>query len=269
MTSRMTAPRLGRLVADGDVEAVRAAVQDSPRLLATTVERDGQGGWTPLHLAVAEGRAEMVRLLVEAGADLTARTEHGRDPLHTALESAPDLVPLLRELGAPVDAASAAYLDDVDRLHAELDGGAPLSDPVTGVDLLTLAAVGGAAGSARALLDRGADVDGGALHAAAASTRLELVRLLLAAGADVNRRDPDTGRCPLHAAVSAHGVRDAPDVVRELLDAGADVNATTADGASALDITRVSAARTRRDDAGQETAHDALADLLVAHGATE
>ena len=74
MTSRMTAPRLGRLVADGDVEAVRAAVQDSPRLLASTVERDGQVGWTPLHLAVAEGRAEVVRLLVEVGANLTART---------------------------------------------------------------------------------------------------------------------------------------------------------------------------------------------------
>ena len=154
-TTRMTAPRLARLIADGDAEAVRAAVQDSPRLLTATVERDGQGGWTPLHLAVADGRADVVRLLVEAGADLRARTEHGRDPLHTALESAPDLVPLLRELGAPVDAASAAYLDDVEQLRTELDGGAPLTDPVTGVDLLTLAAAGGAAASARTLLDRG------------------------------------------------------------------------------------------------------------------
>ena len=269
MSTRMTAPRLGRLVADGDVEAVRAAVQDSPRLLSATVERDGQGGWTPLHLAVAEGHAEVVRLLVEAGADLSARTEHGRDPLHTALESTPDLVPLLRELGAPVDAASAAYLDDVERLDAELDGGAALTDPVTGVDLLTLAAAGGAAGTARALLDRGADADGGALHAAAARTHPELVRLLLAAGADVNRRDPDTGRSPLHAAVSAGRGGDAPEVVRELLDAGADVNATTADGASALDISRVAAARSRREDAGQATVHDALADLLVARGATD
>jgi ankyrin repeat protein len=269
MTTRMTAPRLARLIADGDVEAVRAAVQDSPRLLTATVERDGQGGWTPLHLAVAEGRTEVVRLLVAAGADLSARTEHGRDPLHTALESAPELVPLLRELGAPVDAASAAYLDDVERLRTELDGGAPMTDPVTGVDLLSLAAAGGAAGSARMLLERGADADRGALHAAAASTRPELVRLLLAAGADVNRREPDTGRSPLHAAVAAGSGRDAPEVVRVLLDAGADVNATTVDGASALDISRVAAARTRRADAGQATAHDALAELLVARGATD
>jgi hypothetical protein len=58
-------------------------------------------------------------------------------------------------------------------------------------------------------------------------------------------------------------------VIRLLLAAGADVNATTGDGASALDISRVAAARHRRHDAGRATGNDALADLLVAHGATE
>ncbi|MFW3171099.1 ankyrin repeat domain-containing protein [Geodermatophilus sp. CPCC 206100] len=269
MTTRMTAQRLARLIAEGDAEGVRAAVAQSPRLLSATVERAGQGGWTPLHVAVAEGHTEIVRVLVEAGADPAARTEQDRTPLHTALEHSPDLVAVLRGLGAPVDAPSAAYLDDVDQLTAQLDDGAPLSDPVTGVDLLTWAAAGGAIGTARALLDRGADADGGALHAAATAARLELVRLLVDAGADVNRRDPDTGRAPLHAAVAAGVDGDAPEVVRVLLAAGADVNATTSDGASALDISRVAAARTRRAAAAQATAHDAVADLLVAHGATD
>jgi ankyrin repeat protein len=269
MTTRMTSQRLGRLIAEGDVEAVRQAVQSSPGLLGRGVERAGEGGWTPLHLAVAEGRADIVRVLVSSGADLSARTEHRRTPVHVALERSQELVPLLVELGAAIDATSAAYLDDVDRLARELDDGSPLTDPAGGADLLACAAAGGAARAARLLLERGADADGGALHAAAGAGQLELVRLMLAAGADVDRRDPDTGRAPLHAAVTAGPDGDAPDVVRALLAAGADVNATTSDGASALDISRVAAARHRREDAGQATGHDGLADLLVAHGATD
>jgi ankyrin repeat protein len=264
----MTAQRLGRLIAAGDTDAVRAAVTAAPGLLRASVERAGQGGWTPLHLAVAEGRGDIVDLLVEAGADLGARTEHHRTPLHVALQFCPSLVPRLLGLGAALDAPSAAFLDDVGELTRHLDDGAELTDPLSGVDLLSWAALGGAASTARLLLERGADADGGALHAAASGGRLELVRLLLAAGADVDRRDRQTGRTPLHAAVAAGPADQAPEVVRVLLSAGANVDATTSDGASALDISRVAAARHRRVDAGQATAHDALADLLVAHGAT-
>jgi ankyrin repeat protein len=268
MTTRMTSQRLSRLIAAGDVEAVRQAVESSAGLLGRGVERAGHVGWTPLHLAVAEGQADVVRVLVKAGADLSARTEHNWTPVHVALQYRPTLVPLLLELGAVVDAPSAAYLDDVPRLTEQLDGGAALTDPLSGVDLLSWAALGGAAATARLLLDRGADADGGALHAAANGRHLELVRMLLDAGADVDRRDPDTGRAPLHAAVAAGPDGDASEVVRVLLGAGADVDATTNDGASALDISRVAAARHRRNDAGQAIGNDALAELLVAHGAT-
>jgi ankyrin repeat protein len=269
VTTRMTAQRLSRLIAAGDADAVRTAVTDSPRLLGVGVERDGQGRWTPLHLAVAEGQADVVRVLVEAGADMTARTEFNRTPLHVALQFRPELVPLLRELGATVDAPSAAYLGDVEQLTRHLDDGADPQDRTSGVDLLSWAAFGGAAPTAKLLLDRGADANTGALHFAAGGGRLELVRLLLGAGADVDRRDPVTGRAPLHAAVAAGPAGDAPDIVRVLLGAGADVNAMTHDGASALDMSRVAAARHRRNDAGQADGHDALAELLVAHGATE
>lgn len=263
MTTRMTAPRLARLIADGDAGAVRTAVGENPALLARTVDRDGAAGWAPLHVAVAEGQPEVVRVLLDAGADPGARTEHGRTPLQLALQRSPDLVGLLRSAGAALDAPSAAYLDDVEALGGALGDGAAASG-----ELLTWAAAGGATGTARLLLDRGADADGGALHAAARHGRLALVRLLLGAGADPDRRDPDTGRTALHDAVAAGPGDGAADVVRALLEAGADVDATTSDGASALDISRVAAARHRAGDAGRASANDALAELLIAHGAT-
>ena len=268
MTIRMTGQRLAALIADGDTEAVRAAVTEAPQLIGHTVERDGTAGWTPLHLAVTAGQEAVVRVLVAAGADLHARTEHGRTPLHVALESWPPMVATLRELGAVLDAPSAAYLDDVEQLERELADGVALSTPHTG-ELLAWAAYGGAPAAARLLLDRGADVDAGALHAAAGRGQLELVRLLLDAGADVDRRDPDSGRTPLHAAVAAGPDGDAPEVVRALLAAGADVDATTHDGASALDIGRVAAARERRTDADRASGNDALVELLVTHGASD
>jgi ankyrin repeat protein len=267
MTTRMTVHRLARLLQAGDLGAVRTAVTDAPRLLTGTVEHAGESGWTPLHLAVAAGREDAVRELVLAGADLGARTESGRTPVHVAVEHSPGLVPVLGDLGAPVDAPAAAHLDDVDRLARALDDGAALTDPATGLDLLTVAAAAGAAGALRLLLDRGADPDGGALTAAAGAARPDLVRVLLDAGADPDRRDPDTGGTPLHAAVAAGSDGDAPEVVRLLLAAGADVDATAHDGASALDVGRVAAARHRRDDAGRAGVHDALVDLLVAAGA--
>jgi ankyrin repeat protein len=279
MNIRMTAQRLARLVAAGDTERVRDAVAAQPHLLAATVERDGSSGWTPLHLAVAAGSGPVVEVLAGAGADLGARTEDGHSPLHVALQHSPDLVELLRRLGAPVDAASAAFLGDVEQLTAALHAGAPLTDPVTDVDLLCWAAAGHSVTTVEVLLGRGADPDGGALHAAAAAGAAPVVERLLRAGADADGRDAVTGRTPLHtavAALSAGSVEDVAAVVALLLEAGADVNATTYDGASALDITHVAGARRLAETGGSASGevvatgrdHDTLSGLLVAAGAT-
>jgi ankyrin repeat protein len=44
-------------------------------------------GWSPLHVAAAQGDVEVVRALVECGVDTTALADDGRTPLHVAAEA--------------------------------------------------------------------------------------------------------------------------------------------------------------------------------------
>ena len=266
---RMTAQRLVGLVAAGDAAAVRTAVTEQPRLLSATVERGGQDGWTPLHVAVAEGRADLVDVLLDAGADIEARTEHDRTPLHVALEHAPQLVDTLLARGAEPDGAAAAYLGDTARLAARLDSGESAVRDDFATSLLEFAALGGSVEAVQLLLDRGADPDDGSLLDAAQAGHPDVLALLLAAGAHVDRRDPDTGRTALHAAVEAGPDGGHLACVRALLAAGADRELTTSDGASALDIARVAAARDRASGGGAPTPQDALVDLLEHERADE
>ena len=68
-------------------------------------------GDTLLHEACWHDRDELVTLLIDAGADVNARGEHGRTPLHCAVNDAPaqEMVPLIRALR---DAHAVVELED-------------------------------------------------------------------------------------------------------------------------------------------------------------
>lgn len=91
----------------GDHERVAALLADQP------AHRDGYSadGWTPLALAAHFNQLEAVRVLLDQGADLHARSrnDNGNTPLHAALAGqSPLTAVLLLERGADVNTADAA-----------------------------------------------------------------------------------------------------------------------------------------------------------------
>jgi ankyrin repeat protein len=66
-----------------------------------------QGGWRsrPLHIAAVRGDVAAILALLDAGADIQARGEHGYSPLHEAIEQGHiEAVKALLERGASVKA---------------------------------------------------------------------------------------------------------------------------------------------------------------------
>lgn len=265
----MTPERLAGLIETGDTDAVLAALQADPDLVHSRVERDQLTGWTPLHLALRHGNAELVRALIAAGADLAARTEHGRSPLHICLQYSRLLRGELLAAGAEVDNALAAYFDEAELLRAHLDAEpGVLDDESTGMTPVRWAAYGSADAVTRLLIERGARLDG-ALSAAAEVNGVLVTTLLLEAGADPSWTDPDTHESALHVAAKHVSRPDNTAVARVLLQAGVDVDLVTTDGATALDIARIGAARQSGESSDRAAAFAEMAALLREYGARD
>ena len=89
-------------VASGNPEMVQTLLQRGVHLEAHT---QGNGQWTPLHLAAKAGALQLAAQLIEHGACLNARGHRLETPLHLAAESnLPPMAQLLLDAGADPDA---------------------------------------------------------------------------------------------------------------------------------------------------------------------
>jgi len=222
--------------------------------------RDRRGGATPLMYAAALGSLDTMKLLIEKGADVNARSTGGATALMWA---ATDLakVRLLVDRGADVNAVSergrtalllAAMSDqsaEIVRLLLSRRADAHAVDK-EGTSTLLAASFGNDTATIRQLVEAGVNVNaanaatvfGNApLMNAASHGNYEAVKLLLARGAKVNAVSAPPGFLVKNGTIalgaftplilaSAYG---PSNVVKALLDAGADVNAKEARGMTA------------------------------------
>jgi ankyrin repeat protein len=218
------------------VAASRGDYASTLRLLSESDvnARDAVGN-TALIYAAAGGHAEVLRLLLRAGANASLRNGAALSALDRAKGSGRrDAVELL---AAADEAARAEVLTESDSrlLKASLGGDAAsvasllsrgassdARSPGTRWTPLMCACASVSVETARALLDNGARVDDVAadgrmaLHVSAQAGDVELIRLLLSRGADPARRD-HYGETP-RACAERGG---APVEALALLDAGA------------------------------------------------
>jgi ankyrin repeat protein len=195
---------------DGDIETVRRLVAND----SSVVDADDEHEWRPIFHAALHRHEDIVRFLIESGADLAA---HDGYVLHYAGEVPGNktIVELLVTYGAldahvrPTDDLSrqflkALFLGDETRVRSLLDRHPQLA---TGVD------------------GRG-DCP---IHHAGRNGDIEIVRLLIEKGADANAAN-ERGHTVLYCA-GGHG---HADTVRLLLDNNSDVHAKFTDDGKTL-----------------------------------
>jgi len=158
---------------------------------------------SPLHEAARGGYPEIVKLLLEKGAQVNIRNEGGATPLHYAARNG-----------------------NIEVMEILLENGADVTQKGTGCGTaLQWAARNGQIQAIKTLMSNGVDInqrgsdDVTALMDAVSNGQLETVEFLIANGADINARTARDSRC---SALSIAAGRNNVEIGQLLLQHGAD-----------------------------------------------
>ncbi|KAF4516889.1 hypothetical protein B566_EDAN011234 [Ephemera danica] len=207
------------------------------------VLRSNKRGESPLHVACAQGLAELVRILLESGASPGLQTLPGSDPTAGAYRQTPLHLAIHHRKDAAIDAVLAYKGKGLDLNAKNSEGHTPLSlalclglkhkvprliaagadvnvTDAEGLTLLHRALLKGDSQSALFLLEQGANITpqgGTPLQLAISQALPEVVEALCRHGVDMSVLDAQ-GRCPLWAALESSQEDIASILVRNGVD---------------------------------------------------
>jgi ankyrin repeat protein len=252
----MNLRELKELIRAGELDGVRAALDAEPDLVHTAdPDPDEWDQKTALHAAARAAQLDIVRLLVERGAEVYSNPMNSYPPVFVAnawrcfkgrpnaqhvvdyfLNEIPEKADGTNRLGATINIAAREGWTEIVRRHIEIDPLSVFQRGWIGDSPLHWPCHNGHAEIVTMLLDAGADIEadeincygGKPLHWAS-EHEPQIVKLLLERGAEVNsvnRRAESEffGITPLMMNVLM--TDDSAEATRLLVDAGADVTVT-------------------------------------------
>ena len=202
---------------------------------------------TLLHVAARNNKKDIVKFLIDEGADIEARSANGLTPLHEAsLYDSFVAMKVLVDSGANIEAKNADgctplhtmnYMD-IKTFKYLLECGADKEARSNSNETALHMAARINVKAVQALIEGGANIEAEdskfetPLHKATRHRDDDvIVKTLLQAGANTGARDED-GRTPLHRAMQRNFIK----IALALIEGGADINARDLDGQTSLHI---------------------------------